>query len=87
MPENILEVIYRQPSPETGSPWGRDCVVQNICNNFNLKSIGAQWSETPVVFKLFVHWNGLSQAASGSDLLSRLINLFYCNPATLWNPF
>lgn len=87
MPENFLKVIYKQPSPETGSPWGRDYVVQNMCNNFNLKSIVAQQSETPVVFKLYVHWNGLSQAASESKLLSRLIKLFYYNLATLWNTF
>lgn len=55
MPENFLKVIYKQPAPETRSPWGRDYVVQNICNNFNLKSIVAQHPETPVVFKLSVY--------------------------------
>lgn len=80
---NFLEVIYKQPLRGIGSPQGRDYVVLNICNNLNLKSIVAQQPETPVVFKLSMHQNGLSQAASESDLLSRLITLLYLYLANL----
>lgn len=66
---------------------GRDYVVQNICIDFKLKSIVAQQSETPVVFKLCVHWNGLLQAASEGHFLFRLIEVFYCNLETLWSTF